>query len=106
MIRPQVTVTARVPSSVVVGAAWLALRVRLQCGLCRMQEDFSVRQWGEAHPIAETAQHVLDERDARAAFDAVAASLAAGWAVTADTDLRCFVCRAAEDFGATTRRAA
>lgn len=102
MIRPEVTVTARVPSSVVGGAAWLTLRVRLQCGQCRLQDDFIVRQWGEAYECRERS----DERDARAAFDAVAASLAAGWAVTADTDLRCFVCRAAEDFGAPARRAA
>ncbi len=102
MIRPEVNVTARVPSSVVVGAAWLTLRVRLQCGQCLMQDDFSVRQWGEANPVVERA----DERDARAAFDAVAAALAAGWAVTSTTDLRCFVCRAAEDFGAPARRAA
>lgn len=102
MIPPEVTVTARVPSSVVVGAAWLTLRVRLQCGVCRMQDDFSVRQWGEAFEYAERA----DERDARAAFDAVVAAMAGGWALTSASDLRCFVCRAAEDHGTVPQRRA
>lgn len=107
MIRPEVHVVRRVPSAVIVGGAWLRLRVRLQCGICRMQDDFTVERWGEASELRETIAEVRDERDAGAAWDAIARALAAGWALTSDSDLRCFVCRRAEDCGAVrVRRAA